>query len=103
MPEGFATTIEHLKAIGLLRNVLVDFRPQDTTDQKLSFAANLERVGFDAYFGAPAARNISGSISGDLGHGELRMDSKSFPAPGSHLCQTLAVHPGQCAPDVEAG
>ncbi|MBD9457346.1 TIGR02099 family protein [Pseudomonas sp. PDM05] len=78
LPEGFATTIEHLKAIGLLRNVLVDFRPQDTTDQKLSFAANLERVGFDAYFGAPAARNISGSISGDLGHGELRMDSRDF-------------------------
>ena len=78
LPEGFAKTIEHLKATGLLRNVLVDFRPQDTTDQKVSFAANLDRVGFDAYFGAPAARNISGSISGDLGHGELRMDSKDF-------------------------
>lgn len=78
LPEGFAKTVEHLKAIGLLRNVLVDFRPQDTTDQKVSFAANLERVGFDAYFGAPAARNVSGSISGDLGGGELRMDSKDF-------------------------
>lgn len=78
LPKGFATTIEHLKATGLLRNVLVDFRPQDTTDQKVSFAANLERIGFDAYFGAPAARNVSGSISGDLGHGELRMDSKDF-------------------------
>lgn len=78
LPEGFAKTVEHLKATGLLRNVLVDFRPQDTTDQKVSFAANLERVGFDAYFGAPAARNVSGSISGDLGHGELRMDSKDF-------------------------
>lgn len=78
LPEGVAETVEHLKATGLLRNVLVDFRPQDTTDQKVSFAANLERVGFDAYFGAPAARNVSGSISGDLGHGELRMDSKDF-------------------------
>ena len=78
LPEGFAKTIEHLKATGVLRNVLVDFRPQDTTDQKVSFAANLDRIGFDAYFGAPAARNISGSISGDLGQGELRMDSKDF-------------------------
>lgn len=78
LPEGFAKTIQHLKATGLLRNVLVDFRPQDATDQKVSFAANLERIGFDAYFGAPAARNVSGSISGDLGHGELRMDSKDF-------------------------
>ncbi|NVZ72727.1 YhdP family protein [Pseudomonas costantinii] len=78
LPDGFAKTLEHLKATGLLRNVLVDFRPQDTTDQKISFAANLERIGFDAYFGAPAARNVSGSISGDLGQGELRMDSKDF-------------------------
>ncbi|MDN5598407.1 MAG: TIGR02099 family protein, partial [Pseudomonas sp.] len=78
LPDGFAKAVEHLKATGLLRNVLVDFRPQDTTDRKLSFAANLERVGFDAYFGAPAARNVSGSISGDLGQGELRMDSKDF-------------------------
>ncbi|WPN99184.1 YhdP family protein [Pseudomonas sp. MUP55] len=78
LPEGFAKAVEQLKATGRLRNVLVDFRPQDTTDQKVSFAANLERVGFDAYFGAPAAGNVSGSISGDLGHGELRMDSKDF-------------------------
>src|SRR5471032_3304301 len=78
LPEGFAKAVEHLKATGMLRNVLVDFRPQDTSDQKVSFAANLERIGFDAYFGAPAARNVSGSISGDLGQGELRMDSKDF-------------------------
>ena len=78
LPEGAAKTIEHLKATGVLRNVRVDFRPQDTTDKKVSFAANLERIGFDAYFGAPAARNVSGSISGDLGQGELRMDSKDF-------------------------
>ncbi len=78
LPEGFAKTVEALKATGVLRNVLVDYRPQETGDQRVSFAANLERVGFDAYFGAPAARNVSGSISGDLGQGELRMDSKDF-------------------------
>jgi len=78
LPEGVATAVEHLKATGTLHNVLVDYRPQDTTDQKVSFAANLDRIGFDAYFGAPAARNVTGSISGDLGHGELRMDSKDF-------------------------
>ncbi|WP_025132003.1 YhdP family protein [Pseudomonas sp. PH1b] len=78
LPEGLATTIDHLKATGGLRNVLLDYRPQATGDQRLSFAANLDRVGFDAYHGAPAARNVSGSISGDLGKGELRMDSKDF-------------------------
>jgi len=78
LPEGVATAVDKLKVTGALRNVLVDLRPNATDDTKFSFVANLERVGFDAYHGAPAARNVSGSISGDLGHGELRMDSKDF-------------------------
>jgi uncharacterized protein (TIGR02099 family) len=78
LPEGVATAVEKLKVIGGLRNVLIDLRPNATDDSKFSFAANLDRVGFDAYHGAPAARNVSGSISGDLGKGELRMDSKDF-------------------------
>ncbi|MET1067612.1 MAG: YhdP family protein [Pseudomonas prosekii] len=78
LPQGVATAVEKLKVTGVLRNVLLDMRPYATDDSKFSFAANLERVGFDAYHGAPAARNVSGSISGDLGHGELRMDSKDF-------------------------
>ncbi|WP_160109147.1 YhdP family protein [Pseudomonas izuensis] len=78
LPEGFATVVERLKVTGGLRNVLIDVRPDATDDSKFSFAANLDRVGFDAYHGAPAARNVTGSISGDLGHGELRMDSKDF-------------------------
>lgn len=78
LPEGVATAIDRLKFTGGLRNVLVDYRPQNSGDQKVSFATNLDTVGFDAYRGAPAARNVSGSLSGDLGGGELRMDSKDF-------------------------
>ncbi|MGY2290487.1 YhdP family protein [Pseudomonas sp. SDO528_S397] len=78
LPEGVAKTIDHLNATGTLRNVWVDFRPDEAGDKRVSFAANLDRIGFDAYFGAPAARNVTGSISGDLGGGELRMDSKDF-------------------------
>jgi len=78
LPEALATTIERLKVTGVLRNLLADYRPQNTGDQKVSFATNLDTVGFDAYHGAPAARNVSGSLSGDLGQGELRMDSKDF-------------------------
>ncbi len=80
LPEGVATVVERLKVTGGLRNVLIDVRPNATDDSKFSFAANLDQVGFDAYHGAPAARNVNGSISGDLGHGELRMDSKDFVA-----------------------
>jgi len=78
LPQGFATVVERLKVTGGLRNVLLDLRPNATDDSKFSFAANLDRVGFDAYHGAPAARNVSGSLSGNLGGGELRMDSKDF-------------------------
>ncbi|KJZ41146.1 MULTISPECIES: YhdP family protein [Pseudomonas] len=78
LPKGVATAVEKLKVTGGLRNVLIDMRPNATDDSKFSFAANLDQVGFDAYAGAPAARNVSGSISGDLGKGELRMDSKDF-------------------------
>ncbi|WP_207261804.1 YhdP family protein [Pseudomonas sp. GW101-3H06] len=78
LPEGLATVVERLKVTGGLRNVLIDVRPNATDDRKFSFAANLDRVGFDAYHGAPAARNVTGSISGDLGQGELRMASKDF-------------------------
>lgn len=78
LPQGFATVVEHLKVTGGLRNVLLDFRPNATDDSKFGFAANLDQVGFDAYHGAPAARNVSGSLTGNLGGGELRMDSKDF-------------------------
>lgn len=78
LPEGIATAVERLKVTGVLRNVLIDFRPAATDDSKFSFAANLDKVGFDAYRGTPAVRNVSGNISGDLGQGELRMDSKDF-------------------------
>ena len=77
-PEGVAKVVDQLKVTGTLRNVLADYRPQATDDQKLSFAANLEQVGFNATHGAPAVRNVSGLISGDLGKGELRLDSKDF-------------------------
>ena len=78
VPQAAAEVIDQLNVTGSLRNVLVDYRPHAPDDQKLGFAANLQQVGFDATHGAPAARNVSGLISGDLGKGELRLDSKDF-------------------------
>lgn len=70
--------VDGLKVTGALRNVRLEARPKAEGDQRLQFAANLEKVGFDAYHNAPAAGNVSGSISGDLGHGELRLDTDAF-------------------------
>jgi uncharacterized protein (TIGR02099 family) len=78
LPEQAMTAVNRLKVTGGLRNVLLDYRPQAAGDQRLSFAANLDRVGFNAWHGAPAAGNVSGAISGDLGQGELRLASDDF-------------------------
>ena len=78
VPQAAAKVIDQLNVTGTLRNVVADYRPHASDDQKLSFAANLQQVGFNATHGAPAARNVSGLISGDLGKGELRLDSKNF-------------------------
>ncbi|PZQ38054.1 MAG: TIGR02099 family protein [Pseudomonas putida] len=78
LPEKLMTVVDALNVTGALRNVRLEVRPKAEGDQRLQFAANLEKVGFDAYHGAPAAGNVSGSISGDLGHGELRLDTDAF-------------------------
>jgi len=78
LPKPAMAVVDGLKVTGGLRNVLLEVRPQVEGDRMFSFAANLDRVGFDAYHGAPAAGNVSGSISGDLGHGELRLDTEKF-------------------------
>jgi uncharacterized protein (TIGR02099 family) len=78
LPDKLMGVVDALKVTGGLRNVRVELRPEAEGDQRVQFAANLDNVGFDAYHGAPAAGNVSGAISGDLGHGELRLDSDAF-------------------------
>ncbi|CAM3292227.1 TIGR02099 family protein [Pseudomonas floridensis] len=78
LPDKAMAVVDGLKVKGGLRNVLLDYRPQAIGDKRLSFAANLDKVGFNAYHDAPAAANVSGAISGDLGQGELRLDTSDF-------------------------
>ncbi|MDZ4020312.1 YhdP family protein [Pseudomonas sichuanensis] len=78
LPDNLKAVVDALKVTGALRNVRLDIRPKAEGDQRVQFAANLEKVGFDAYHGAPAAGNVSGAISGDLGQGELRLDTEAF-------------------------
>nr|WP_256737565.1 YhdP family protein [Pseudomonas sp. dw_358] len=78
LPAGLASTLDHLQAKGSLHNLQLQVRPQTEGDQRVSFAANLDKVAFSAFHGAPAAANVSGAISGDLGHGELRLATQDF-------------------------
>ena len=78
LPDNALALLAQLKPHGTLQNIQLDYRPRLTDSKRLQFAANLERIGFAAYHGSPAAENVSGSISGDLGQGELRVDSEDF-------------------------
>ena len=78
LPDNALALLEQLDPHGALRNIQLDLRPQLTDSKRLQFSANLERVGFAAWHGSPAAENVSGSIGGDLGQGELRVDSEDF-------------------------
>lgn len=78
LPDNALALLAQLKPHGTLQNIQLDYRPRLTDSKRLQFAANLQRIGFAAYLGSPAAENVSGSISGDLGQGELRVDSEDF-------------------------
>ncbi|MDM8348248.1 YhdP family protein [Pseudomonas sp. sp1636] len=78
LPDKSLALLESLQPQGALRNLQLDYRPRAAGDQRLQFAANLERIGFAAYLASPAAENISGSLTGDLGQGELRLASENF-------------------------
>ncbi|MBK4989893.1 YhdP family protein [Pseudomonas sp. S36] len=78
LPSQAMAVVDGLQVTGALRNVRMQAKPKAEGDQRLQFEANLEKVGFNAYHNAPAAGNVSGSISGDLGHGELRLDTDAF-------------------------
>ena len=78
LPPAAAETLTALQPNGTLRNLQLDYRPQMESPQRLQFAANLDRISFAAHNWIPAVGNASGSIRGDMGGGELRLDSDDF-------------------------
>lgn len=78
LPDKAREVLKALRPQGTLRNVQVDWRPQREGAKRLEFAANLEQVGVSAWQAAPAAENVSGSVSGDLQQGQLRLASEEF-------------------------
>ncbi|MDH1262282.1 YhdP family protein [Pseudomonas sp. GD03944] len=78
LQEQHMTVLHELNPHGSLRNVHLDIRPQAEGDERLRFFANLQRIGFSAFHASPAAENVTGSIAGDLGQGELRMATEDF-------------------------
>ncbi len=78
LPDNLRTLLATLKPHGRVSRVSLDYRPALQGPERLTFAANLDAVGFAAYQASPAADNISGSVQGDLASGELRLDARNF-------------------------
>ncbi|HBX54273.1 YhdP family protein [Pseudomonas sp. UBA2684] len=78
LPDKHIALVHSLQAHGAVSNLHLDYRPRTEGAKRLQFAANLDGIGFAAYQAAPAAENISGSVSGDLEQGELRLASENF-------------------------
>lgn len=78
MPDKAREVLVALAPVGAVNNLLLDYYPQREGAERLQFAANLDKVGIQAYRGAPAAENVSGSASGDMFKGELRLNTEDF-------------------------
>lgn len=85
MPEAGEQALEGLAPVGAVSNLMLDYFPAVSGAERLKFAANLERVGVSAYHGAPAVENVTGSASGDLENGELRLNADDFALHLDHL------------------
>lgn len=78
LPDNLVTLLDGLQPQGAVRNLQLDYRPKALADQRLQFSANLDQVAISPFHGAPGASNVSGSISGDLGQGQLRLAADNF-------------------------
>ena len=76
LPSAVLETLAALQPAGVLRNLELHYRPEAPAAQRLQYALNLEQVSFAAKGGIPGIGQLSGSLTGDLGQGELRIDSR---------------------------
>ncbi|MCU1715635.1 YhdP family protein [Pseudomonas sp. 5P_3.1_Bac2] len=78
MPDKARDIVDQLKPHGELSNLQFVYLPESEASDRLQFSANLHQVGISSWHGVPAVENVTGSITGDLGHGELRMATEEF-------------------------
>lgn len=85
MPDAAQEALANLQPVGVLENIKLEYRPTLEGRERLQFAANLDKVGISAYHGVPAVENVTGSVSGDLENGELRLNTKDFALHLDHF------------------
>ncbi|MCC6074717.1 YhdP family protein [Pseudomonas sp. GCM10022188] len=78
LPPSTAEILDSLAPHGRLRDLNAEIRPRGEGLPEVEYNARLDGVGFGAWHNVPAADNISGSLSGTLEGGQLRLDARDF-------------------------
>lgn len=78
LPDSAVEVLTSLAPHGRLRDLHAEIRPRGEGLPEVEYRLRLDRVGVDAWHGVPALDNVSGSLSGSLEGGELRLDSEDF-------------------------
>lgn len=78
LPEAATRTLASLAPHGRLRDLRAEIRPRDEGLPAVEYNLTLDQVGISAWQAVPALDNVSGSLSGSLAGGELRLDAQDF-------------------------
>lgn len=78
LPDVAADVLGTMAPHGLLHNLNAEIHPRSEGLPEVRYVTGIERVGFNAWHAVPAADNITGTFSGSLEGGELRMDTTDF-------------------------
>lgn len=78
LPPTAAEILDSLAPHGRLRDLNAEIRPRGEGLPEVEYNVRLDGVGFGAWHNVPAADNISGSLSGTLEGGQLRLDARDF-------------------------
>lgn len=78
LPQLADEILASLAPHGRLRDLNAEIRPRGSGLPEVEYDLRLDQVGFGAWHNVPAADNISGSLSGTLEGGELRLDARDF-------------------------
>lgn len=78
LPQPAAEILASLAPHGRLRDLNAEIRPRGEGLPEVEYKLRLDQVGFGAWHNVPATDNISGSLSGTLEGGELRLDARDF-------------------------
>jgi len=78
IPKEVAKFFTNMQPYGILRNVKVNFDPDAELLERIAFNAEVDKAGVKPYWHIPGTDNVSGSVHGNLGSGEFRLNAGNF-------------------------